>query len=522
MSKSHAAEFSAQFDEGYFPPALTERYIPLELLAQNENGQTFLMEEKQGGAQIVAKRFLAGDGRRGEEILSGLSHGGIPAFIEAFRTKTHVFLLREFVPGLPLDAYARRPLSEKEAARIIRELCGILKYLHGQKPPVIHRDLKPSNVIIDPNSGKITLIDFGIARTFDKGAAKDTVFMGTHEFSPPEQYGFAQTDGRADIYALGIFLCWLLTGETHTDAIGNPALKRIARRCAAFDPAKRYKNVLQVKRDLFRYNKKIKGKIFAAVIAAAVAFAFFTGGFIAGRYTDMDVPFLQGVFETAVVFDDPLTEARVRAQMGVPKGDITIAQAKKITQLDLRSSDPSVPYEQKIKNIGGLEHFKNLQTLYLDWNQVEDISPLSGLTGLKTLHLNGNGGITDYSPLAGLTNMKAIMFVGCQCTASDLAACAGMTKLESFWVESIFYKDIGVVSNFSNLRQLVLKECAVRDLTPVAALSNLREIDLQKTPVEDFSPLLSLPNLGRVILTGAQRAQAEAQLYGAPFEIEYR
>lgn len=521
MSKSHAGEFSAQFDEGYFPTALLDRYIPLELLAETEWSQTFLLKEKQGAGLAAAKRIEIKDERMGEAILSGLSHEGLPAFKEEIRTQTHIFLLREFVPGLPLDRYAARPTPEKEAVRITRALCGILAYLHGQKPPVIHRDIKPSNIIIDPETGKIKLIDFGIARTFDKSAKKDTVFMGTHEFSPPEQYGFAQTDARADIYALGALLCWLLTGETHPDGIGNPVLKRIVRRCTAFDPAGRYKNVLQVKRDLQYYDKKIKSRIAAAGVAAAIAFVFFTGGFIEGRYTQTSIPVLENLFETAVVFDDPVLEARVCAQMGVQEGDITVAQAGKITQLDLSSDSPDVPCEKKIKTVGGIERFKNLKTLYLDWNQVEDISHLSGLTGLETLHLNGNGGVTDYSPLENLTNMKDIMFVGCQCTAGDLAYCAGMTKLESFWVESTMYQDIEVVRNFPNLRTLVLKGCAVRDIGPAASLLNLREVQLQSAPVQDFSPLLSLPNLGRVVLSESQRQQAERQLSGAAFEIVY-
>ncbi len=521
MNKSHAAGFSAQFSDGYFPPEILRKYIPLELLAETGHSQTFLMQDKQGGGMVAAKRIAGKDVPPGEKILSRLSHAGLPAYLETVGSGTQAFLLRAYVPGMPLDRYAQRPVPEKEAVRIAREICAILSYLHGQAPPVIHRDLKPSNIIIDPNSGKITLIDFGIARTYDAAAKKDTVFMGTHEFSPPEQYGFAQTDGRADIYALGVLLCWLLTGGTQPEKIEKPSLKKIVRRCTAFDPARRYKNVLRVRRDLRCYDKKIKRKIASAGIAAAVAIVFFTGGFVAGRYTQAGIPVLENFFETPVVFSDPLLEEKVRAEMGVPEGVITTEQAGKVTSLDLSQASPDVPYEEKIKAIGGLEHFKNLKTLYLDWNQVEDISPLYRLKSLEALRLNGNGGVNDYSPLAGMTKMKDIMFVGCQCTADDLLSCAGMTDLESFWVESTFYKDVGVVQNFPNLRKLVLKGCAVRDISPVASLVNLREAQLQSAPVEDFSPLLSLPNLGRVVLGESQQAQAEAQLSGAIFEIVY-
>ena len=90
------------------------------------------------------------------------------------------------------------------------QLCSALNYLHMQRPPIIFRDLKPSNVMVT-RAGKVKLIDFGIARVFAPGRTRDTQILGTPGFAPPEQYGKAQTDARADVYALGCTLYQLLS-----------------------------------------------------------------------------------------------------------------------------------------------------------------------------------------------------------------------------------------------------------------------------------------------------------------------
>ena len=77
-------------------------------------------------------------------------------------------------------------------------------------PPIIFRDLKPQNIMVD-RTGQIKLIDFGIARSFQPGKAKDTTLLGTPGYAAPEQHGQSQTDVRSDIYTLGVTLHQLLT-----------------------------------------------------------------------------------------------------------------------------------------------------------------------------------------------------------------------------------------------------------------------------------------------------------------------
>jgi len=145
-------------------------------------------------------------------FLRSLNHKGLAKFYESYGNVTNFFVLQDYVEGITLSQYVNERLpSEKETISIIEQLCDILIYIHSQKLPIIHRDIKPSNIII--NDGKITLIDFGSCGFFDDKLIEDTLYLGTKGFAPPEQYGYAQTDRRANIYAVGMVLLYLCTGN---------------------------------------------------------------------------------------------------------------------------------------------------------------------------------------------------------------------------------------------------------------------------------------------------------------------
>ena len=108
------------------------------------------------------------------------------------------------------------------------------------------------NVMIS-NDEVVKLIDFDAARENVVGEVEDTYLMGTKEFAAPEQYGFGQSDARTDIYALGIMLNVMLTGEVPKNRIyGNDSktLTKIIKKCIMLEPDKRYKNVNELKRNL--------------------------------------------------------------------------------------------------------------------------------------------------------------------------------------------------------------------------------------------------------------------------------
>jgi serine/threonine protein kinase len=150
-------------------------------------------------------------------FLPTLKHSGIPHFYHHFTDPEHWYLVMEYIPGRTLEDYLQKVLpggycSVKDTLKIGIALSSILEYLHMQRPPVIFRDIKPANIMLTPGK-KLYLIDFGIARSFHPGKAKDTTPLGSPGYAAPEQYGRSQSDARTDIYALGATLQTLLTGR---------------------------------------------------------------------------------------------------------------------------------------------------------------------------------------------------------------------------------------------------------------------------------------------------------------------
>jgi serine/threonine protein kinase len=158
--------------------------------------------------RIEANEYFA----READTLAQLKHSAIPAITDRFDQQNRHYLVMEYVEGRNLEeelVVRGGPLPEGLVVDIARQLCDVLSYLHGLVPPIIYRDLKPSNVMLTP-SGRVVLVDFGIARLF-KAQRKGTM-IGTLGFAPPEQYqGIA--DPRSDIYSLGATLHYILTGR---------------------------------------------------------------------------------------------------------------------------------------------------------------------------------------------------------------------------------------------------------------------------------------------------------------------
>src|SRR5579884_669738 len=149
-------------------------------------------------------------------LLAGLSHPNLPQIYDQFPEGRYWYLVMDFIEGETLADHLRKAkggyLPVEAVLRIGIDLCTVLDYLHTRQPPIIFRDLKPDNIIMTPD-GHLYLIDFGIARYFKPGQARDTIAFGSPGYAAPEQYGKAQTTTRADIYSLGATLHHLLTGD---------------------------------------------------------------------------------------------------------------------------------------------------------------------------------------------------------------------------------------------------------------------------------------------------------------------
>jgi serine/threonine-protein kinase len=261
---------------------LQERYIISEKLGQGGMGAVYRAGDRRlstvsWAVKEMSQSAITGPLERQQareaflqeaEMLAGLSHPNLPRVTDHFEQDGKAYLVMEFVPGETLLSYLQReglPQSQQRVFEWVRQLCDVLGYLHTQDPPIIFRDLKPANIMLTP-SGQIKLVDFGIARLFKPGQAKDTQAFGTIGYSAPEQYGRGQTDARSDVYALGVLVYQLLTGYDPTatpfrlppanqaNPSISPAIAAVLTRATEGEPDRRFAGVGDFRDALFSAN----------------------------------------------------------------------------------------------------------------------------------------------------------------------------------------------------------------------------------------------------------------------------
>lgn len=197
-------------------------------------------------------------------LLPTLKHKGIPRYYGHFTDPEHWYLVMEYIKGQTLEDYLQKSTaggycSVADTLKIGIALSSILEYLHLRQPRIIFRDVKPSNILLTPR-GKIYLIDFGIARSFSPGKARDTTSLGSPGYAAPEQYGRAQSDWRTDVYGLGATLQTLLTGcdplelragePPRSPSLPPPFVQNLLDSMMDSDPKRRPKTMAVVRRSL--------------------------------------------------------------------------------------------------------------------------------------------------------------------------------------------------------------------------------------------------------------------------------
>ena len=145
------------------------------------------------------------------KIAGGIQHENIVSVFDYGEHDGRPYIVMEFLHGEDLREAIRsgRAGSLENRLRIAAEIASALAYVHGRG--IIHRDIKPENVHIDP-SGKVKLMDFGIAKTADLTLTRTGMAMGTPYYMSPEQVAGRATSPLVDVYAFGMLFYELLTG----------------------------------------------------------------------------------------------------------------------------------------------------------------------------------------------------------------------------------------------------------------------------------------------------------------------
>jgi serine/threonine protein kinase len=266
------------------PGKQLDHYVVEELIARTDTASIYRGADVRSGRAVALKvphpevegdlvfynRFL-----REQEICEALDHPGVVrAFADPKRSQ--VYIAMELAPGRLLREilHDQGALPAEQAVKIALAICEALDYLHQRG--VVHRDLKPENLLVDADD-RVTLVDFGIA---SKAGARRLTFgkfsnvIGTPDYISPEQVKGKRGDRRSDIYALGVLLYEMLTGQVpfpgtnalvrmnsrltlqpvpprEIDPAITPEMQEIIWRALERDPKNRYSTAREMAHDLF-------------------------------------------------------------------------------------------------------------------------------------------------------------------------------------------------------------------------------------------------------------------------------
>jgi serine/threonine protein kinase len=235
----------------------------LEQIDDGSTEQLFIRKIIHLDACIQSSRTSVGLGIAYERIFTAQQHGRtfahLPQIYNYCKAGDDVVVVMEYLRGATL---AQSMAYGHGEPWMFAAICDAVTELHEAfNPPVIHRDLKPQNIIL--NDGCAWLIDLSIAREFKPDATADTMYFGTREYSPPEQFGFGQTDVRSDVYALGKLMAYCTFGDAAIQDVEgiaatpsgkpianppfDPDMEAVYNKACALDPNQRFKSAAELK-----------------------------------------------------------------------------------------------------------------------------------------------------------------------------------------------------------------------------------------------------------------------------------
>lgn len=226
--------------------SIEEYYLPVKVLEKDDKKEITLYQHRESGESVIIKRL--NHQSLAYEKLATVEHHNIVKVMEAACNDEATIAIEEYLYGISVaDLLENKRLSQKAAYQIIIQICDGLEILHENE--IIHRDIKPDNIFV-LQDGSVKIVDFDAARIYRKFEKKDTVLLGTIGYAPPEQYGEAQTNARSDIYALGVLMNVMLTGEHPVNKMVKGRIGKIIEKCIKVNQNKRYRNVLEIKEQL--------------------------------------------------------------------------------------------------------------------------------------------------------------------------------------------------------------------------------------------------------------------------------
>ncbi len=253
-----------------------------DVISHNAKSTIYKVEFVQTGELYAIKQLqqkMLNDLQKKELLLKvdklrECNHSGIRKYIDFFEDNEYLYIVMEYIEGNNLQSILdgkKEPFSINEVVSIGIQVAKSLQYLHTLDTPIVNKDIKPANLLLEEKTGKIKLIDFGIAIFYEKNQKQDRVPLGTRGFAAPEQYkADNKVDIRADIFALGMIMYYLITKDDPRKINHiykpireiNPSLpeelEKIIDKCVASNPDMRYQDCRELIKEISKLGKNKK------------------------------------------------------------------------------------------------------------------------------------------------------------------------------------------------------------------------------------------------------------------------
>jgi eukaryotic-like serine/threonine-protein kinase len=213
-------------DDGVQMPPSIGRYQLLEPIGRGAMGNVYLGRDPLINRILALKAIDLSMGYdnpdcasttesflREASIAGSLSHPNIVTIFDVGESDGLAYIAMEYVRGHHLSEFAAadRLLPVDTVLDLIARAADALDYAHRRN--VVHRDIKPANIMYDSLSNNVKITDFGIAKLIDANRTRTGIVLGTPAFMSPEQLEGKNVNGHTDLFALGVSLYQLLTGQ---------------------------------------------------------------------------------------------------------------------------------------------------------------------------------------------------------------------------------------------------------------------------------------------------------------------
>lgn len=522
-------------EELTLPFFVTDKFLINKLIHRSPRTRTYLLTDKSSGRLFLLKARPISERTSTDneaKTLKRLEELGItsPRVILHQDFEDGCYLIREYIPGETLAEYEERRggIDESELVTLGILILERLRTLHELDEPIIHRDLKPKNILliednetVDGDMPEIALIDYDTARIYKEEASSDTFFMGTKETAAPEQYGFAQSDVRTDLYGVGKTLIHLATGTYNEklleEHLQSHKLIALLRKTVSLDKKDRPESAAKMIQELVSIKHQIRRRrclgiytmtaqyeervieqgmkaypgrrlvltiVMTVLVVAVGVGAFFCGKMIGnGSYSgnsDSIMSTSRGAASEQAALVLPPTPTH-------KPEDIVDFHGSKTMELAIRTalgSDERIFDKKTItyRDLAGIQKFYAIG----DQSYIKPDSYQNTDNEDQLLFQNGEG----YDAKTVKTGFGDIR---------DLSLLTEMPNLEKVFISHQKITDLTPITGL-DLHELAIYDCPVSDYSPLSGLKHLEKLVLMKCNGHDLSFLLQLKELNSLSL----------------------